>query len=820
MSIITRKKPAPAGQAVAARWTRGNKDAVGTAASNNSPVWFTLTAGVTSEVYFPSIDAPQIRDTQFLVTDGSSFFHDGRRNFDIDYACLDIGTPGYKMTCRAKDQPYQLVQEIITSPDHPCLLIHCRLQSLPEAPPNFLERLHVYALIAPHLDIDQRGDANSGYVVQSLQGKLLLANRNQHWVAVGATVPFKKCSVGYCGVNDGWQDICGNRRLMTCEYDCAENGNIALTAELDLSNTKEFVLGLGFGIDAIDVPSLKDNIKVLRTEAPAARTALAGGLSRPFSVQRQQYINQWTTMTSDLVVPATANAQLYRLSRKVLLCHEDKAYRGAFVASVSIPWGEDVGGQDGYHLVWPRDMCQTATGLLAAGMPDAALRGLAFLAVCQQPDGTFRQNFLVDGTPYWPGLQLDEVSFPIILAYRLKAANALGTLNPLPMVKAAAAALILAGPQSPMERWEEAPGFSPSTLAANIASLICAATIVRELDKDDRLATFYEEHADFLERHLDQWTMTNNGSLLPGIKTHYIRVSNREDPDQAVVSIANLPYELKVPAREVVDAGFLELVRYGIRDANSPLIVDSVKVVDAVLREDFASPGATPRYSFYRYNHDGYGQKADGRSYQSDPRGTGLGGAWPLLAGERAHYEIARAGGNPQLYLSAFESFATQTGLLPEQVWSLPDNPQAHLVRGGATGAAVPLVWAHAEYIKLVHSLENGYIVDRIAEVQKRYVVRTTPPGTKVEIWNFQRKTEHVRYTSGQLIRFPFDRPFEVHWSSNNWTTTRVTKSLPSPATGIHIADIDTTAANDSRIDFTFYWLTDSRWEGTNYSVG
>ena len=129
-----------------------------------------------------------------------------------------------------------------------------------------------------------------------------------------------------------------------------------------------------------------------------------------------------------------------RASHNVLLAHEDKIYSGAFVASASIPWGQTKGDDDlgGYHLVWTRDMVQTATALLACGRAETARRALVYLACTQQPDGGFAQNFWIDGTPYWSGKQLDEVAFPIILAWRLWKADGLGELEIFPFVERAA----------------------------------------------------------------------------------------------------------------------------------------------------------------------------------------------------------------------------------------------------------------------------------------------------------------------------------------------------------------------------------------------
>jgi glucoamylase len=252
-------------------------------------------------------------------------------------------------------------------------------------------------------------------------------------------------------------------------------------------------------------------------------------------------------------------------------------------------------------------------------------------------------------------------------------------------------------------------------------------------------AQFIEEYADFLESHLEAWTVTTEGTLLPEIKRHYIRINPvdihnphpNEDPNQGMLAIANRPpgSQWQFPAKEIVDAGFLELVRYGIRTPCDPLIVDSLKVVDAVLKVD------TPLgWCWHRYNHDGYGQQEDGGPFLH----YGKGRAWPLLTGERGHYELA-AGHDVQPFIQAMEAFASDTGLLPEQIWDEPDYPDSHLYFGKPTGSAMPLAWAHAEYIKLLRSVRDGKVFDWIPEVANRYLGNSKPTQF-LEIWKFNRQ--------------------------------------------------------------------------------
>ena len=331
---------------------------------------------------------------------------------------------------------------------------------------------------------------------------------------------------------------------------------------------------------------------------------------------------------------------------------------------------------------------------------------------------------------------------PILLAWRLRQAKALQDFDPYPMVLKAAGYLIHHGPVTPQERWEECSGYSPSTLAAHIAALICAAAFARERGQQ-ATAEYLEEYADFLESHIEAWTVTTQGSLMPDIRRHFIRIHPAdaqdpqpdEDANHGLLRLQNQPpgSPTAFPAKDVVDAGFLQLVRYGIRKPGDALIEDSLHVVDSVLKVD------TPFGSCWRrYNHDGYGQRSDGGPYQ----GCGYGHAWPVLTGERGHYELA-AGRDVQPFIRAMEGFATSTQLLPEQVWALPDQPKAHMVFGRPTGGAMPLLWAHGEYLKLVRSAADGQVFDLISEVADRYRKRRKAP--PLEVWKFNRQVRSLR---------------------------------------------------------------------------
>lgn len=777
------------------RWTHGDKDGVGTPYAASSRIWFTLWNGVITEVYYPTVDHPQIRDSQFLITDGQTFFHEEKRDLRSECKRLSDHALGYQYTNTDPSGRYAIVKEIITDPHLACILQHVQLRG----DDAIISKLRLYTLCAPHLQVG--GWCNNGYVLEAAGRKILMAWKGGVWLALGATVRFSRASCGYVGRSDGWTDLADNFQ-MDWQFDHATDGNIALCGELDLDGTREFTMGLAFG----------------NTEH-CAITNLFQGLGIPFKDQLQRYTEQWDRTSAHLLhleKHSGDKGSLYHSSFSLLLAHEDKSYPGALIASLSIPWGEAKGDADhgGYHLVWTRDMVSSASALLAAGDSVTPLRALIYLAVSQQEDGGFAQNLWVDGGPYWLGIQLDEVAFPILLAWQLQRESALQDFDPYPMVLKAAAYLIRHGPVTQQERWEEASGYSPSTLASNIAALIGAAWFARERG-DEAVATLLEQYADFLECHIEAWTVTTEGSLIPGIPRHYIRilpedVSNAnpfEDPNSKVLEIKNHPAgaQNSFSAKDIVDAGFLQFVRYGIRRPDDPLIVDSLKVIDAVLKVD------TPVGPvWHRYNHDGYGQREDGGPYI----GWGKGRAWPLLTGERAHFELA-AGRDVKPFIRTIEGFASTTGLLPEQVWDEPDLPGAYMFLGRPTGSAMPLMWAHAEYIKLLRSVSDGRVFDLIPEVANRYL--GDHKGRQLfEIWKPNRQARSVK--RGYTLRIQLPAAFRLHWSPDEWQSV---EDNPSSAQvlGFHCVDIPISDAQRAPIRFTFFWTFENRWEGRDYAV-
>jgi glucoamylase len=769
---------------IAPSWTTSSKDGIGTAYSTSSRIWFTLAQGILTEIYYPTIDRPQTRDAQFLISDGETFFHEERRDLTSEVVRLEDHTLGYRVTSSDPKGRYRLEKEIICEPHQSCVLLHARLVTAAWAPP-----LKLYFLLAPHLDVG--GNNNSAMQLDVAGRRVLAAWRNNTWLALSCDRSFARASCGFVGSSDGWQDLHDNFK-MDWEFDRAENGNVAVMGEIDLTPGNEFTIGIALG----------DSLH-------AATSVLTQSLAVPFDRLRDRFIDQWQRI-GRIMQPLDQlggdGGHLYRCSRTVLLAHEDKTFAGGLIASASIPWGYAMGDEDlgGYHLVWVRDMVNSATALLASGDRFTPLRALVYLACSQQPDGGFPQNFWIDGTPYWKGVQLDEVAFPVMLAWRLWKAGALEKFDPYPMVRAAIRFLIERGPVTQQERWEEASGFSPSTLAASIAACICAADFARDRG-DTEAAQFIEDHADFLESHVERWTVTTQGTLVPGIPQHYIRilpasvddVAPAEDPNTAVLNLANQPPQgpFSFPAKDIVDGGFLELVRYGVRPAGTPLMEDSLRVIDAVLRKETPAGPA-----WRRYNHDGYGPSDDGKPYT----GWGVGRAWPLLAGERAHYDLA-AGRDIRPLITTLENFSSQGGMLPEQVWDQPDLPAAGMYLGKPSGSAMPLMWAHAEYIKLLRSVSDRQVFDLIPIVAARY---HADRGRKdLEIWRAIRQRRTI--VAGSVLRVVAAEAFRLRWSLDPIHPDGSGQTLGESAStasglGPEFVDIVTRASQEAVLRFAF----------------
>ena len=781
------------------RWNSSAKSGVGTARTMNSQVWFTTSHGILNEVYYPRVDYACIRDMGFLVADGKEFFSEEKRHTRNELEYLAPGVPAYRMTNTCLEGRYRITKEILTDPHRDTLLQHVTFEALQGS----LSDYKLYALLASH--IMNAGQGNTAWCGLYKGMPMVFSHRDGAAIAMACSMPFSATSVGFVGVSDAWQDISQHKAMTWC-FERAENGNVALCGEIDLEHCKEasFVLAIGFGMNAFE----------------AGQRALSSILDG-YDVARDNYLHQWRSWQEGLLELPFGNDRqeaLYRISAATILSHEAPQFPGGFIASLAVPWGFSKGDDDlgGYHLVWPRDLVESAGGLLAAGAQADARRVLSYLQVSQEPDGHWMQNMWLDGSPYWSGLQMDETAFPVLLINMLLRHGALKWSEIgryMPMIHKAVRFVVQNGPYSPQDRWEENGGYSPFTLAVEIAALLGAADIYEETGSP-AIAQYLRETADAWNENIEAWTYVRGTELADelGIEGYYVRIAPPEvdqtpSLDDDVILIKNLPGASRMKSAQIVSPDALALVRFGLRAADDPRMLNTIKAIDALLKVE------TPFGDcWHRYNHDGYGEHADGSPFD----GTGIGRAWPLLTGERAHYELAA--GNferARQLLDTLSHFANEGGMIPEQVWDSDDIPERELFFGRPAGSAMPLVWAHGEYIKLCRSLHDEEVFDMPVQTRERYLHKKQR--STIDFWRFNRRLSRI--SRDRRLRIEVLAPCTVHVSTDGWKTTQDLESRDT-GLGVHMVDIDLQSLQPGTdVVFTFLWTGDHRWEGEDFHV-
>jgi glucoamylase len=670
---------APGAPGAPAAYQPADKQGFGTAHSGaKSPVWFTLGDGRTTEVFYPDLSTPATRELVLVVTDGRSFTEEVRGHTE------QVGDLTYRQT--AHGTGWTAVTTYVTDPQRATVLMNISFTAR--------KSLRVFALYDPALSRDGGDDSGAS-------GDALTASDSKAASALVAGRGFAATSTGYAGTSDGRADLADHR--MDWRYPEAGPGNVAQTGELRLDGVrhKEDTLALGFG----------------PTRDVALRTAEAS-LSTGFTAAAARYAKGWQDYVSGLRRPpssvTTAHERaVYRSSVLVLAASEDKRHPGAYIAAPGFPWAFGFDRQiapefGSYALVWPRDLYQIATGLLAAGDRAGANRALDFmLTVQQQPDGHLAQNTRVTGEPYWTSVQLDETAAPMLLAWQLNRTDK-STLDSLRR----AADFMVSYPNAPFteqERWENQSGYSPATTASEIAGLVCLADLLTRSGED---ASRYLAIADEWASTVEDRTVTSTGPLSPN--PYYLRLTKDGNPNAATTYNLGDNTIGEVDQRTVVDPSFLELVRLGVRPADDPVIENTITVVDKELGEQ------TPAGQlWHRFTNDGYGEQANGGPWNviwPTPTRT-YGRLWPIFAGERGEYELLA--GNPTAAsgrLATIAATANSGLMLPEQVW---DNKG---VRPGAgTTSATPLAWTHAQYVRLAWSITAGHPVEQPSVVACRY---------------------------------------------------------------------------------------------------
>ncbi len=718
---------APGAPGKDAQWASAGKQAIGTSASLESKVWFTLEGGAMTEVYYPDVTMANVHLLQFVVVNPKTKKVETERD-DANHE-IKVSRPdslSFQQINTAQTGEWKITKTYTTDIKRNTVLIDVRFETQNQD-------LNLYVYFDSSL-------GNSGMHDSAFSDKDFLYSKDgDKSVAVVFTSKIEEETSGFYQTSDGLEQLKQFGKIVN-QHKKAEKGNVTQMAKI--KQPKQFTAILSFANDF-----KKSFIKI-----DSANIAILQGYksrSKGFTKAQAEYDKEWSDYVKTLPKIEPKYQAQFNMAAMVLKASEDKTVRGANVASLTIPWGggananEDVGG--GYHLVWSRDLYQVVTAYMALNDLAAANRALDFLFNIQQKaDGSFPQNSWLDGKPSWNSLQLDEVAYPLILAYQLKRFDKRTYEN---HVKKAADFIVKTGPKTVQERWEEKSGYSPSTIAAEIAGLVCAAEIAKK-NGDEASATIYLATADDWARNIERWTATTKGKYGDG--NYYLRLTENGTPNAGEKTVLNNNAGTFLES-EIVDAGFLELVRFGIKSPDDPLILKSVKVIDQVLRVN------TPNgEGFYRYNHDGYGEMDDGRRWNWDGKYTGKGRLWALLSGERGQYEIAECGtlnaekgGSPRVSkganacnekakkrLDAMLGFANEGLMIPEQVWDKPETPKnidkqfiPELKFGEGTGSATPLAWSMAQFIRLAVNLQAGRNLETPDVVYNRYVL-----GKKSEI--------------------------------------------------------------------------------------
>ena len=747
---------APGSPGVESYFDLARKDCVGTARNTSSKVWFTVADGVLSDTYWPTVDATNVHTLQYVVTDGK-FTDLQTRNNQMTYRVVPDPTG---MSCtivaRSAAHHYRITTTYITDPARDAVLMRTSFRG-----PRH-DRLYVR--------LDPLAGGTGGGGAQNAGGNsATLATVNGYAVPVAfntntmtdavnrdyavktyealeSSNGFSTASVGYAGTaSDGLSMLDSSHQLTT--FDSAPDGHVALTAELRIAHGRIVNLALGFGT----------------TEKQALETA-GDSVAQQFGRVWADYEAGWVRYDSRLRRPSpslgTSAVREYYASVNVVKASEDKTYPGAIAAGLASPWGQAVPAGNltngeptyfgSYREVFARDLYEAFTGLLVAGDIQTARAATRFLFDRQQQaDGSMPRNSLENGKPApdTGGLQLDETSYPILMDWQsgLAGNSTLYTDHVIP----AADFLVAHGPSDGVERWEEQSGYSPSTIAAEIAGLTAAAHIAT-VHGDSVRARIYQATADDFARNIKSWTVTTTGPYGP---RYFIRVSKTGDPNAAIsYSLGN--GSGTYDQRSVLDAGFLDLVRLGILPANDPDVTATLPIIDKYIERSTPSG-----IGFYRYGTtptesvDGYGDcyqpSGSSCSTPGEPwptTDTGTGHLWPVLSGERGEYEVAAGHYSfARSLLQSMQNMQSGQGLEPEQAWEdppLPASPYGSdpttasigFQPGEPAGSASPLTWAQAQYARLALDLSARHNLETPQIVTDRYVTHGMPGPLPVTI--------------------------------------------------------------------------------------
>jgi glucoamylase len=677
---------APGAPGAAANWDEPSVDGFADSLGADSKVWYTLGGGELENAFYPETDTPDTYGLQYAVTNGSSFTDLETTGTTHTISLADPTSLAWQQVNTATNGDFTITKTYIADPSRSVILVQTTFDNTSGSP------LNLYVDYHPYLDNDGMGNTGG---TDSASGDLEAVNGSVA-TALTSSLGFSSTSTGYVGTSSDGETMLTSDYSLPSTYSTASTaGHIDQVGEIPVASSGSTTFTLALAFDSTQAAAISD-----------ASASLAAG----FSSLQASFESGWHSWIGGLNPPpasVTGSPALetqYYVSLMEVKADEDKTYTGAFIAAPTVPWGAsvsaDIGsgdsGQHGYHAVWTRDEYEMASALLAAGDKTDALAALNYIFQYEmESSGAVKQNTWLNGTAVFGSLQMDEVADPIILAWQLGATSSTDWGD----VQELANYLVAHGPYTPEERWEEAAGDSPSTMAAEIAGLVCAASIAQD-NGATSLALQYEEEAQSWASQVDELTYTNTGPY--GNGNYFLRITPDGQPNAGTdLTIANGGGTHN--DEDVVDAGFLELVRLGVKSATSTDITNSISVIDSEIE---ASTPEGPMW--HRYSFDGYGETSSGGDYT----GSGTGNPWPVLTGERGEYDIADGNSSGAQSMLATMAGAANSGYqISEQVWD-GSNGTGGFTTGKPDNSSTPLMWAMAQYVRLAVDISAGKDVD------------------------------------------------------------------------------------------------------------
>jgi glucoamylase len=742
---------APGAPGAAAYWDEPLVSGFADSLGADSKVWYTLGDGELENAFYPETDTPDTYGLQYAVTNGSSFTDLETTGTTHSISLADPTSLTWQQVNTATNGDFTITKTYIADPSRSVILVQTTFDNLTSSP------LYLYADYHPYLDNDGMGNTGG---TDSASGDLEAQN-GPVATALTSSLGFSQTSTGYVGSSSDGETMLTSDYSLPSTYSSASTaGHIDQVGQIPVASTGSTTFTLALAFDTSESAAISD-----------ASASLAAG----FSSLESSFESGWHSWIGGLNSPpasVTGSAELetqYYVSLMEVEADEDKTYTGAFIAAPTVPWGAsvsaDIGagdsGQHGYHAVWTRDEYEMASTLLAAGDKTDALAALNYIFQYEEESsGAVKQNTWLNGTTVFGSLQMDEVADPVILAWQLGATSS----TDWGYIEELANNLVANGPYTPEERWEENSGYSPATIAAEIAGLICAASIAQD-NGDTSAALTYQETAQAWASEVDNLTYTTTGPY--GNGDYFLRITPDGQPNAGTgITIANDGGTHD--DRTVVDRSFLELVRLGVKSPTATDITNTIAVVDDELEV------STPEGPiWHRYSFDGYGETSSGGDYT----GAGVGNPWPVLTGERGEYDVADGNlSGAQTMLQTMAGAANSGYQISEQVWGGSSGVNGFTF-GQPDNSSTPLMWAMAQYVRLAIDISAGTDVDTPSVVSSCLLQGSCPVSAAV------KETVNVTvpvntdaslgtvYLDGNLSALGLGQP---DWAANGIPMTRV----------------------------------------------